>query len=232
MAATDSIYGCNRLYIWLQQTLYITATDSVYCKGDIPSTALTRTRAKATPLTQYMAATDSIYDFNCLYMAATDSIYCNWEVIMNPSTARPACVLQQTLCVAATDSIYGCNRLYMWLQLTLYTVKEKLSLTPPLHCLTYVPRQPYRLNICLQMTPYMASNDSIYGCNCLYMAATDSTYCNWEIIMNSSTALIRTCAKVTPLTQYMAATDSIYSCNWLPLNCSDSHIWQGNPNWL
>jgi len=30
MAATDSIHGCNRLYIWLQQTLYIATTDSMY----------------------------------------------------------------------------------------------------------------------------------------------------------------------------------------------------------
>jgi len=30
MAATDSIYGCNRFYIWLQQTRQMAATDSFY----------------------------------------------------------------------------------------------------------------------------------------------------------------------------------------------------------
>jgi len=29
MAATDSIYGCNRLYLWLQLTLRMAATDCI-----------------------------------------------------------------------------------------------------------------------------------------------------------------------------------------------------------
>ena len=34
MAATDSIYGCNRLYIWLQLTLYMAATDAdIHCSS-------------------------------------------------------------------------------------------------------------------------------------------------------------------------------------------------------
>jgi len=29
VAATETTYGCNRLYTWLQQTLYVAATDSI-----------------------------------------------------------------------------------------------------------------------------------------------------------------------------------------------------------
>jgi len=91
MAATDSIYGCNRLYILLQVTLYLAATAIAYAVA---------------------VAIDTIQLQLNLYMPATDSVYrCNCH-----NVCMGCCNTHDT---AATHSIFGCNRLYIWLQLPL-----------------------------------------------------------------------------------------------------------------
>jgi len=87
VAATDSIFGCNRLYIWRQKTLGA----HIY----------RRLRAAATIC---IAATDSIFSIsgcNKLYMAAA-----TLGAPMYRGLDAAA-----TLYVAAIDSIFSCNRL-------------------------------------------------------------------------------------------------------------------------
>ena len=57
IAATDCMYCCNLLYIWLQLTLYTATTDSTYNCNWLFTWL---------QLTPYMAATDSIYSCNRL----------------------------------------------------------------------------------------------------------------------------------------------------------------------
>jgi len=120
MAATDSISGCNRLYIWLQQMCSHSAWlgRHVYIEPYINGCNRLYIWLQ---WALYLAAICSglyIWLQQALCIAAIGSIYGSW-LDRHVYTASH-------VYMAATGSTYGCNRLYVWLQQALYMAAKNL----------------------------------------------------------------------------------------------------------